>query len=110
MTDYFIKKEGINKENIRGYNREELTHTNVAAIIAAGSADVGMGIYSVANIYGLDFIPICEEHYDFLVDERAMNSKLFLEFLKVIQGEEFRKRLEKIGGYIVENIGDIIDF
>lgn len=110
LTDYFINKEGINKENIRGYNREELTHTNVAAIIAAGSADVGMGIYSVANIYGLDFIPICEEHYDFLVDERAMNSKLFLEFLKVIQGEEFRKRLEKIGGYIVENIGDIIDF
>ena len=110
LTDYYIKKEGMDKEKIRGYHREELTHTNVAAIIAAGSADVGMGIYSVANLYGLDFIPVCEEHYDFLVDERVMDSELFQEFLKVIQGEEFRKRLEKTGGYTIENIGDVIDF
>lgn len=110
LMDYFVKRKGIKKENIRGYDREELTHTNVAAIIAGGSADVGMGIQSVANIYGLDFIPICEEHYDFLVNEKAMNSKIFQEFLLVIRGEEFKKRLEKIGGYIVKNIGDIIDF
>ena len=110
LMDYLVNQQGINKENIRGYDREELTHTSVAAIIAGGSADVGLGIKSVANIYGLDFIPICEEHYDFLVNEKTMDSKLFQEFLTVIQGEELRQRLEKIGGYIVKNIGDIIDF
>lgn len=109
LTDYMIKKHGISVESIEGYEREEFTHTNVAAIIAAGSADVGMGIYSAANIYGLQFIPICEEHYDFLVDDETMDLKEFQEFQKTLQSEEFNKRLKKMGGYIIRKPGYIVN-
>lgn len=108
LTDYQIKKGGLSKEKIEGYEREEFTHTNVAAIVAAGSADVGMGIYSVAAMYDLDFIPICEEHYDFLVDKSTVKLNSYKEFIDVIKGEIFRERLNKMGGYRLEQIGEVL--
>lgn len=68
-----------------------------------------MGIYSAANIYGLQFIPICEEHYDFLVDDETMDLKEFQEFQKTLQSEEFNKRLKKMGGYIIRKPGYIVN-
>ncbi|SET43230.1 molybdopterin biosynthesis protein [[Clostridium] polysaccharolyticum] len=109
LTDYLIKKEGLVKDKIRGYEREEFTHTSVAAIVAAGSADVGMGIYSAARIYGLDFIPICEEHYDFLVDDETLELEEFQEFLKIMKGEELKARLGRMGGYVINNSGCIVN-
>lgn len=71
LMDYLCKKEGIDTKNIYGYEREELTHTSVAAQIANDTADAGMGILSAAKIYGLDFIPICLEQYDLLIPDEA---------------------------------------
>lgn len=105
LFDYLLKKNNISPSEIKGYDREEFTHTNVAAAIKAKSADVGMGIYSVAKIYGLDFIPICEEEYDLLVSEEILETKNFQEFLKVLKSDEFRRRINKMGGYIIENPG-----
>ncbi len=67
LTDFLCKQEKIDVSQIYGYDREKLTHTSVAAQIASGSADAGMGIYSAAQLYGLDFIPICIEEYDLLI-------------------------------------------
>lgn len=61
LTDYLCSREKVEPSDVYGYTREELTHTSVAAQIACGSADVGMGIYSAAKLYDLDFIPICIE-------------------------------------------------
>ncbi|HSN95388.1 MAG TPA: molybdopterin biosynthesis protein, partial [Anaerolineaceae bacterium] len=56
LLDYLLKKEGVESVSLIGYQREELTHTAVAAAIAAGTADAGLGIYSAAKIYGLEFV------------------------------------------------------
>lgn len=66
LADYLCMRENVDTASVYGYDREELTHTSVAAQIASGSADVGMGIYSAAKLYDLDFIPICIEEYDSL--------------------------------------------
>lgn len=75
LCDYLIKKNGMNAADIYGYEREEFTHTSVAAQIASGTADAGLGIYSAAKTYDLDFIPICNEEYDLLIDEKAYDSE-----------------------------------
>ena len=67
LTDYLCKQNELNVDDIYGYDREELTHTSVAAQIVSGSADAGMGIYSAAKLYDLDFIPICIEEYDLII-------------------------------------------
>ena len=51
LTDYLCKQENLDASAIYGYDREELTHTSVAAQIVSGSADAGMGIYSAAKLY-----------------------------------------------------------
>lgn len=99
LFDYLLKQAGISAQRIEGYAREELTHTAVAAQVAAGSADCGLGIYSAARMYELDFIPVCEETYDLLVSLSAMESPQVRAFLRILGSEAFLRRLDALGGY-----------
>lgn len=107
LLDYLIKKEGISAGKIEGYSREELTHTAVAAQVAAGSADCGLGIYSAARMYDLDFIPVCEETYDLLVSLAAMESPQVRAFIRILGSEAFLRRLDALGGYTYDKPGRI---
>lgn len=107
LIDYLLKKDGIKAEDINGYDREETTHTAVAAQIKAGTADAGMGIYSAAKTYDLDFIPICLEQYDLLVSDEAYESKEFKKILEILKSDEFKDRLEELGGYELHNPGQV---
>ncbi len=99
LCDYLIAKNAMDKSSIAGYRNEEFTHTAVAALIASGNADCGLGIYSAAKMYDLDFIEICTEEYDFLIDGDAYASDEVKKFLEIFECEEFRNRLKQMGGY-----------
>ncbi len=101
LCEYLMKKHGIAKEAVKGYYNEEFTHTAVAAAIKNGNADVGLGILSAAKMYDLDFIPVCDEEYDFLVSEAALENEMVRTFLDVLGSDEFRERTEKLGGYSI---------
>ncbi len=107
LCDYMTKQEGIDPASISGYDREEFTHTAVAAAIAAGTADAGLGILAAARIYNLDFVPICEEQYDLLIAEEAFKLDMVKKLLQVLRSEEFALRLKKLGGYTLGNPGEI---
>ncbi len=108
LMDYLCRKEGINASAIYGYDREELTHTSVAAQIASGSADAGMGIYSAAQLYGLDFIPICIEEYDLLIPEKSWDTPMVQQLLEILRSDAFRQKLMAMGGYTFGNPGEVI--
>ncbi len=108
LVDYLCKQENIDVSKIYGYDREELTHTSVAAQIVSGSADAGMGIYSAAQLYGLDFIPICIEEYDLLIPEKSWDTPMVQQMLATLKSEAFKEKLLAMGGYTVENPGEII--
>lgn len=99
LCDYLIKKYGMDSRSVQGYNNEEFTHTAVAALVKAGNADAGLGIYSAAKMYDLDFIPVCNEEYDFLIDEEYIDSPCVQAFIGVLDSEEFAARIEEMGGY-----------
>jgi len=105
LLDYLCRKENVDTSNIYGYNREEFTHTSVAALIAADSADVGLGVYSAAKMYGLDFMYICDEQYDFLIPDHAWELPMIRELIEILKSDAFRKRLDALGGYTIENPG-----
>ena len=107
LLDYLLKQGGIPAGEIGGYAREELTHTAVAAQIAAGSADCGLGILAAAKMYGLDFVPVCEETYDLLVSLTAMENPQVRAFLRVLSSEGFLRRLDALGGYGYDKPGRI---
>ncbi len=99
LCEWLVKKYGIDKDAVKGYYNEEFTHTAVAAGIKNGNADVGLGIYSAAKMYDLDFIPVCNEEYDFIVSEKAAENENVKLFFEILGSDEFRNRLEKLGGY-----------
>lgn len=107
LCDYLAKQNKLDTTAIRGYEREEFTHTAVAAAVAAGTADAGMGILSAARIYGLGFIPLCEEQYDLLFAEDALELESVKRLLEVLAGPEFAHRLEALGGYTIHTPGEI---
>lgn len=107
LLDYLLHQASVSPRAIGGYEREELTHTAVAAQIAAGSADCGLGILVAARMYDLDFIPVCEETYDLLVSLAAMESPQVRAFLRVLASDEFLRRLDALGGYSYDQPGRI---
>lgn len=108
LLDYLLKQNELEPGQIKGYEREEITHTAVAAAVASGTADVGMGILAAAKIYNLGFIPLIWEQYDLLVAEKTLQNPEFQHLLEVIRSEEFVQRLEKLGGYELNNPGEVI--
>ncbi|MEM4958522.1 MAG: molybdopterin biosynthesis protein [Nanopusillaceae archaeon] len=96
-------------KKIRGYTVEAKTHTAVAAAVAQGRADVGVGIEVAAHMYGLDFIFLRKEHYDFAVSTKSFEKPVVKEFINILSSSEFKKRIEALRGYEVpDNIGTII--
>ena len=61
---------------VDGYAREEPTHLAVAAAVAAGRADAGLGIMAAARAFGLDFVPVTREPYDLVVAAERLDSPL----------------------------------
>jgi len=117
LIDFYLKKlskeKGISFEklikNIKGYELEAKSHSAIASAILSKKADVGIGIKTIALMNGLDFIPIANENYDFLVPKSRLNKKSIQVFLKAIKSNEFKEAIEKIPGLVVTNeIGEII--
>ena len=109
LTDYLCRQNGLDTASIYGYDREELTHTSVAAQIVSGSADAGMGIYSAAHLYGLDFIPICIEEYDLIIPDHAWDTPQVAQLLATLKSGAFREKILSMGGYTIDHPGEIIE-
>ena len=78
---------------IHGYTSETKSHSAVAAAVAYGRADVGVGIRTVAETYGLDFIKIGDESYDFLLARDRLEKPAMQSFLEALRSKEFASLL-----------------
>jgi len=107
LFDYLCSRDGVNTAEIEGYEREEMTHSAVAVQIAGGTADAGMGILSAARMYDLDFLPLFSEQYDLLIPDTAWDTPYVRRLLEVLASDEFRLRLEALGGYSVDQPGRV---
>jgi len=82
---------------IRGYDSEIMTHSQVASAVASRRADVGVGLTSIAVDRNLDFIPFALEQYDFLVEKRMRNPYV-REFFNLLKEKKFQKEIENTPG------------
>lgn len=107
LLDYKLKQAGISPDDVDGYDAEAATHMAVAAQVASSDADCGMGVYSAAHAMGLDFIPVGEEEYDFAMRPETIEMPEMKCFLRLLGSDEFRNKLEELGGYSFERTGEI---
>ncbi len=80
-----------------GYANQPKSHNAVAAAIAQARADWGFAIEPVARMYGLSFLPVAPEEYDFLVVESRRDRPAVRAFLEALRDEEVRKRIRTLG-------------
>ena len=108
LLDYELKKRDLNPREIEGYDRQEYTHLAVAAAVASGAADCGLGILGAARALDLDFVPLLNERYDLVIPVEYYESDLLAPLLTIIRNAEFAKRVEALGGYETINMGRVL--
>jgi putative molybdopterin biosynthesis protein len=109
LLDYKLKQRQINPRNIQGYDRQEYTHLAVAAAVASGAADCGLGILAAARALGLDFVPLFDERYDLVIPTCYYESRLLQPLLNLIRDPEFARSVEALGGYGTSQMGKILE-
>jgi putative molybdopterin biosynthesis protein len=80
-----------------GYANQPKSHNAVAAAVAQGRADWGIAIEPVARLYGLAFLPIAPEHYDFLLVEKRRDRPAVQAFLAALQETQVRSAIRAAG-------------
>lgn len=80
-----------------GYFNQPRSHNAVAAAVAQHRADWGVAIEPVAKMYGLGFVPIAPEHYDFLVVERRESRPAVRAFLAALHDAAVREKIAATG-------------
>lgn len=108
LLDYHLNLMTIPPESIVGYSQEEYTHLGVAAAIASGRADCGLGIAAAAQALDLDFIPLFQERYDLIVPKQFAEGDLLAPLFGLLADDRFRKAVSQLTGYDVSVMGTII--
>lgn len=99
LLDYELEQRGIATEAVSGYEREEYTHMGVAAAVATGVADCGLGVRQAAAALDLDFVPVGWERYDLVIPEVYINVEGVGQILGILQDDEFKAALNAQPGY-----------
>jgi len=108
LLDYLLAKNNINNYDIQGYYQEEFTHLMVASAVANKRVDTGLGIYSAAKAFQLDFIPLIKERYDLIIPKKYLNSNGIKNILEIIKTKNFKEQVMKLGGYDLSQCGQIL--
>lgn len=108
LLDFHLNLKGLSPATISGYNQEEYTHLSVAAAVASGRADCGLGIAAAAQALDLDFIPLFWERYDLVILKVYAESDLLAPLFEVIASKEFRQAVAMMPGYDTGIMGKVI--
>ncbi|AGW12551.1 molybdopterin biosynthesis protein [Megalodesulfovibrio gigas] len=99
LLDHHLITAGVDPRAVNGYGKEEHTHMAVAANVASGAADCGLGIQAAAKALGLEFVPLALERYDLLIPEDLLETPHVQAVLACLDDAAFQARIQALGGY-----------
>lgn len=108
LLDRLLADHGIAPRQLRGYGTEEFTHFAVAATVAAGRADAGLGLKAVARQFGLDFVPAGRERYWFAFATRAQRDPALAAFVERLRGPDLQRLARRFAGYDARGAGEVV--
>jgi putative molybdopterin biosynthesis protein len=108
LLDYQLNQLAIAADDVPGYEWEEYTHMNVAAAVASGRADCGLGIFGAANALELDFLPLFQERYDLVIPNIYYRSDLLKPLLDLLPNSSFQAEVAAIPGYDTSEMGQVV--
>ena len=108
LLDHMLRRAGLSPEQLHGYEREEYTHLAVAAAVAGGRADAGLGVLAAARALGMDFVPLATEQYDLVIPREFYEGELLQPLLSLIRSQDFRRQVDALGGYDTASMGEVV--
>ena len=109
LLDIQLKRLDISPAAVKGYERIMKSHLTMAAAIAAGEADLAIGTERISRqIEDLDFIPLLEERFDFVIKKEKVETESVQMLLKVLRDPVFRKEIARFSGNDYRDLGKVI--
>lgn len=108
LLELMLAGASIAPNDINGFESAEFTHSAVAAYIASGMAEVGFGVQTAAQRFGLDFIPLVRERYFFALPVAALDDPLVRQVIAILQSASFREVVKGLAGYDATDTGKIL--
>jgi molybdate transport repressor ModE-like protein len=105
LLECFLKKEIIDPKKIIGFNQSEFTHAAIAAYVASGMADVGLGVETPSHRFKLDFIPLATERYFLMCHQELLQTPNMLSVLQILNSDEFKTAINGLPGYTADQCG-----
>jgi putative molybdopterin biosynthesis protein len=105
LLDKLLKSRGIAPNQVSGYDRIARGHLDAAGAVAGGTADCCIATRSAAMAFDLDFIPLREERYDFVIRKESLALPAVQVFLDTLQHAALRRKLELLAGYDTRETG-----
>lgn len=108
LLDRELNKAGLKGSKIEGYQQEFRSHLDVAMEVFSGRVDAALAIKPVANLLGLDFIPLRWERYDLLISKEHFFEQGIQLFLGLLHEPQFRDIAQKLEGYDLSLCGKMV--
>lgn len=109
LTELLLANAGIRPQQVNGFESAEFTHAAVAAFIASGMADVGIGVQTAAVRFGLRFLPLLQERYFFAVARTSIEGPAMQRILKLLRSAPLKRSFAALEGYDVAQTGKIVE-
>lgn len=106
--DAALRRLGVSSSRIAGYTLEEQTHSGVARAVAEGLADIGLGVETAAQAYGLDFVLLTLEPYQLAVPSTSAERSPLQSLLRWLRSRKAHQALSRLGGYETAETGRLL--
>ncbi|MBU1352308.1 MAG: helix-turn-helix transcriptional regulator [Gammaproteobacteria bacterium] len=108
LLDDLLAQAGIATDAITGYGLNEPSHTAIAQAVAAGAADVGMGIELAARARGLGFVPLVHERYHLACLKASLDQPATLALRQLLQTPDWQAHMAALPGYAPLHCGEVL--
>jgi excisionase family DNA binding protein len=108
LLDYEISRTDISADDIDGYEVEVGRHLEAGLAVLGGKADAAPAIRPVAELLGLDFIPLRWERFDLLINRDRFFDPPVQRFINLLHDPSFKQIAKEFVGYDLSVSGKMI--
>jgi molybdate-binding protein len=106
LLDAHLKRAGIDAVTVQGYDTAAPGHLPAAWQVHSGAVDCCIATRAAARVFGLPFIPLAMERYDFALRKQSLELPRMQNLLEILYRGTFRRELQGLAGYDTRVSGD----
>jgi putative molybdopterin biosynthesis protein len=107
LTQHLLGQAGLKPEHLNT-TRTEDSHSAVAAAVAGGLADAGIGLEAAARAFGLDFVPLARDDYFLVCLAQALEQPAVQALRRALGQPAWQQAVAALPGYAPAKPGQVL--